>query len=204
MFSFIVWLNLAQHASFLLAVWRYVTAECAQTKDTNGFQRAFNPHRLGRQLFTLVSFTLEPLGGSRKFVKHVLCRTQIKIPCLLAFWVQCRSRCSNDLLQPKISPKLSYYKCPAKPESLLNFPKARFLQQSDRLSLIDIYIKTVNLGFVSWMMTKLQQTHIRLTTAGQHITETAVVGFNKSNSYTECEVVQIQCLFFPRWDTRPL
>lgn len=139
MFSFIVWLNLAQHASFLLAVWRYVTAECAQTKDTNGFQRAFNPHRLGRQLFTLVSFTLEPLGGSRKFVKHVLCRTQIKIPRLLAFWVQCRSRCSNDLLQPKISPKLSYYKCPAKPESLLNFPKARFLQQSDRLSLIDIY-----------------------------------------------------------------
>lgn len=128
----------AQHASFLLAVWRYVTAECAQTKDTNGFQRAFNPHRLGRELFTLVSFTLEPLGGSRKFVKHVLCRTQIKIPRLLAFWVQCRSRCSNDLLQPKISPKLSYYKCPAKPESLLNFPKARFLQQSERLSLIDI------------------------------------------------------------------
>lgn len=77
-------------------------------------------------------------GGSRKFVKHVLCRTQIKIPRLLAFWVQCRSRCSNDLLQPKISPKLSYYKCPAKPESLLNFPKARFLQQSERLSLIDI------------------------------------------------------------------
>lgn len=128
----------AQHASFLLAVWRYVTAECAQTKDTNGFQRAFNPHRLGRELFTLVSFTLEPLGGSRKFVKHVLCRTQIKIPRLLAFWVQCRSRCSNNLLQPKISPKLSYYKCPAKPESLLNFPKARFLQQSERLSLIDI------------------------------------------------------------------
>lgn len=62
-----------------------VTAECAQTKDTNGFQRAFNPHRLGQELFTLVSFTLEPLGGSRKFVKHVLCRTQIKIPRLLAF-----------------------------------------------------------------------------------------------------------------------